>query len=66
MVHSSIHRKARADQIKPPETLEDLLDFAFDDNDERYPIYRNREEYSVQCVATGININFFLIFSKFN
>lgn len=44
--------------MKPPQTLEDLLSFAFDDKDEKYPIYRSKENYSVQCIATG---NFFLL-----
>ncbi|RNA15651.1 acyl-coenzyme A:6-aminopenicillanic-acid-acyltransferase 40 kDa form-like, partial [Brachionus plicatilis] len=52
VVHSYRHRKVRADQMKPPHTLEDLLSFAFDDKDEKYPIYRSKENYSVQCIAT--------------
>lgn len=53
VVHSSRHRRARADQMKPPDNLKNLLQFAFDDKNERYPIYRSKEDYSVQCIATG-------------
>ncbi|CAF1103708.1 unnamed protein product [Brachionus calyciflorus] len=52
VVHSSRHRRKRADEMKRPENLQDLLNIAFDDKDEKYPIYRIKESYSVQCAAT--------------
>ena len=54
VVHSSRHRRLRVDKMKPPNNLEDLLSFAFDDKNEQYPIYRSKADYSVQCIATGI------------
>ena len=58
MVNSSRHRRKRADEMKQPECLQDLLNLAFDDKDEKYPIYRIKDSYSVQCAATG---RFFVI-----
>ncbi len=56
-VRSSLHRKARIEQIKQPSNLKDLLDMASDDFDELYPIYRSpRPTDSAQTVCTGKKI----------
>lgn len=62
-MNSSRHRRARADEFDPPKHLRDLLNMAYDDKDEQYPIYRVKENYQVQCIATG-NLFLFIFGEK--
>jgi hypothetical protein len=57
VVNSSIHRHKRAHEMKPPQSENDLFEFAFDTEDKAYPIYREKivsDKPSIACVATGI------------
>ena len=43
--------------MKPPQSENDLFEFAFDTEDKAYPIYREKivsDKPSIACVATGI------------
>lgn len=43
--------------MKPPQSENDLFEFAFDTEDKAYPIYREKiisDKPTIACVATGI------------
>ena len=55
--------------MKPPQSENDLFEFAFDTEDKAYPIYREKivsDKPSIACVATGIFISSFEMSYQYN
>ena len=59
VVHSSRHRRKRANEMKSPKNVSDLFELAYDSEDKSYPIFRDRVDNKIGCVATGYNNIFF-------
>jgi len=57
-VDSSINRKKRTEEMKPPELLNDLFLIAYDQANQKYPIFRDPlvpgNLNSVGCISTGL------------
>ena len=63
-MNSSRERLKRANEMKIPQTIEDLLDMAYDNHNLVYPIYRSPHmNFSVHCLATG-NISILFYFNN--